>query len=143
MNWTTWAQEALNQASGLDEILCAAYDAFEDMLPVIRGHEDQAGGMFAAFVLSAASAADGRDAVATAPSLPPLCPHERAVAAGRPDGEARVEDVARGLASLSELLASRLVNAARSAADPGDQAACTEAARHAANIHALLTGGEP
>ena len=61
----------LEQASDLPDILDAAYDAFEAMLPLIWGQADRIGGGFAAFVMSAGPAANGRDAVAYAPSLPP------------------------------------------------------------------------
>ena len=62
------------RATNLPGILDAAYDAFEGMLLVIHSQEDRAGGGFAAFVMSAASAANGRDAVAAAPSLRPAAP---------------------------------------------------------------------
>ena len=52
-------------------VLDAAHDAFEDMLSVIRAFEDPEDGMFIPLVMAAASAADGRDAIAFAPSLPP------------------------------------------------------------------------
>jgi len=59
----------LREAGELPDVLAAAYAAFDGMLLAIRGREDPATGMFAALVMSAASAADGRDAVARAPSL--------------------------------------------------------------------------
>ncbi|HUZ51916.1 MAG TPA: hypothetical protein VMU94_05250 [Streptosporangiaceae bacterium] len=45
------------------------YETFDTILLAIRGSEDPATGMFAALVMSAAPAADGRDAIARAPSL--------------------------------------------------------------------------
>jgi hypothetical protein len=68
------ARERVEQAAGLPAILSAAYDAFEDMLPVIEELQDPGGGAFAAFVMSGASAASGRDAVAAAPSRRPARP---------------------------------------------------------------------
>ena len=64
------AQRRLQQASDLAEVLDAAYEAFEAMLSVIHGVQDPASGWFAAYVMAAASAANGRNAVALAPSLP-------------------------------------------------------------------------
>jgi hypothetical protein len=54
---------------GLAAILDAAHDAFEDMLQVLRAHEDPAGGVFLPVMVAAATAADGRDAIMFAPSL--------------------------------------------------------------------------
>ena len=128
-------RERLHQASDLAAILDAAYDAFESMLSVLRAHEDPGDPMFGAVMMAAASAADGRDAVLFAPSLPPHRLHE-------PDAEERHDAVGAAdlLASLSELLAARLDDAASIAPDPGDQAACQAAARWARDIHALLIG---
>ena len=66
-----FVRERLHQASDLAAILDAAYDAFESMLSVLRAHEDPGDPMFGAVMMAAASAADGRDAVLSAPSLPP------------------------------------------------------------------------
>jgi len=129
----------LEQANGLPGILDAAYDAFEAMLAVIHGQEDGAGDGFAAFVMSAVSAANGRDAVAAAPSLP------SAACGGAPPGGGlrpglTPQEAAAVLAGLSGLLASRLADAAAWAADGADQAACVLAARHATAIWSRLAG---
>jgi len=132
-------REHLQQASDLAAILDAACNAFESMLLVLRAHEDPAGPMFGALVMAAASAADGRDALLFAPSLPP----HRLQAADIHERHDAVGTVADELAGLSELLAARLNDAARIAPDPGDQAACQAAARWARDIHALFTGNGP
>src|SRR5262245_56838255 len=67
----TTARDRVEQADSLAALLDAAHDAFEDMLSVIRVHEDPEDGMFIPLVMVAASVADGRDAIAFAPSLPP------------------------------------------------------------------------
>jgi hypothetical protein len=137
------ARERLEQATGLPAILSAAYDAFEDMLPVIEDLQDPGGGAFAAFVMSGASAASGRDAVAAAPSLPPASPADTVSPAPPPlPFDATVRDATSGLAGLSHLLASRLADAGACAASVGDRAACTQASRYAADICSLL-GGVP
>jgi hypothetical protein len=110
---------------------------------VIRAHENPASGMFAAFVMTAASAADGRDAVAFAPSLPP---HPGTQPPGEGDGEPAEENdeaSAESVAALSRLLAVRLTQAGASAPDPGDRAACADAARCAENIYGLLHRSGP
>ncbi len=133
----------LEQASGLPAILDAAYDAFEDLLSAVEDQQDPDGGGFAAFVMSGAAAANGRDAVAGAPSLPLTGPGD----AARPKSRAlplevtAVEAVAV-LARFSHLLASRLADARVLAVDIGDRAACADASRYAAEVCSLL-GGAP
>jgi hypothetical protein len=131
-----FVRERLHRASDLAAILDAACDAFESMLAVLRAYEDPSDPMFGTVVLAAASAADGRDALLFAPSLPPQ-PRQAADADERHDA---VGTVAGVLAGLSELLAARLDDAERVAPDPDDQAACRAAARWARDIHSLLTG---
>lgn len=131
--------ERVRHAVGLTAILDVAYDAFEDMLRTLRAHEDPASGLFPAFVMAAASAANGRDAVLFAPSLPPRRGEE-----DLPEllGEG-AEAVADAAAELSRLLAAHLAQAGESSADPGDQAACADAARCADGIYRLLRRGGP
>jgi hypothetical protein len=54
-----------------------------------------------------------------------------------------VKAVTAELAALSELLVIRLTDAAHSAPDKADQAACRAAARSVGDIYALLTGNRP
>ena len=75
MDTITAARARLEHATGLPAILDAAYDAFEDMLPAIEAQQDPGSAAFTAFVMSAASAANGRDAIAAAPSLPAATHH--------------------------------------------------------------------
>jgi len=130
--------QRMEKADGLAVVLDAAYAAFEGMLSVIYPVQDPASGLFAVFVMAAVSAADGRSALALAPSLPgrPLL----AVPAGqqRWSGEPP-EHVAEAVAALSSLLAERLTQAAASAADTADQAACRFAARNALDICEMLS----
>ena len=141
MNRITTDQERLRQATRLPEILDAAYGAFEHMLSVIRIREDPAGPWFAAFVMAAASAADGRDAIAFAPALPRYTLQAESDGQDRPPASAQA--AAGALASLSELLAAQLESAAVAAVDPADQAACRNGARCARDVHSLLTGQAP
>ena len=134
--------ERLRQATDLAAMLDAAYDAFEEMLAVIRAHEDPDDGMFTVLVMAAASTADARDAILFAPSLPPR-PLQPAVAGAGHDLGGTVAGAVAALAGLSELLATRLQDAVRMAPGPGDRRACSDGARWARDVHILLTGGGP
>jgi hypothetical protein len=133
----------LEHATGLEAIMDAAYDAFEDLLAVIRDREDPASGLFAAFMFAAASAADGRDAILFAPSLPPSRSADRLTALAGVDLELSLEDAADAAAGLGHLLAARLLEAGQAATDPGDRSACLDAARCAENICGLLRWSGP
>jgi hypothetical protein len=138
MNRINAAHRRLQQASDLPAVLDAAYEAFEGMLSVIYPAQDPASGWFAAYVMAAASAANGRNALALAPSLPrrPLLavPAEQ----GSGPGE-RPERLAETVAGLSHLVAGRLALAASGAPDTGDRDACGHAARNALDICGLLS----
>jgi hypothetical protein len=134
------ARARLEQAAGLPPVLDAAYEAFEEMLCAIEDQQDPAGGAFAAFVMSGAAAASGRDALAAAPSLLPAASPEPADAIAVSTGDLTTEDIAAALAALSQLLASRLTGASDLSAEVGDRVACAQAARHAASICSLLGG---
>ncbi len=142
--------ERVRHAAGLAAILDAAYKAFEDMLQILRAHEDPASGLFLAVMMAAASAADGRDAIVFAPSLPPWQDSgasvvEDAAQAGKGAQTAgdSAESAADAVAGLARLLATRLAQSGESAADPGDRSACSDAARCAEEICRLLRRGEP
>jgi hypothetical protein len=136
------AQHRLQQASGLACVLDAAYESFEGMVSVIHPAEDPASGLFTALVMAAASAANGRNALALAPSFPghPLLavPAVQEPGPGEPP-----ERVAEAVAGLSHLVAERLEQAAASAPDSGDRAACRHAAQSAREITGLLGSGGP
>jgi hypothetical protein len=143
MSSVSGPRKRLQHATALTAVLEAAYDAFEQMLVAIRAHENPARGMFAAFVMSAASAADGRDAIAFAPSFPPSPGMQPP---GDGDGNSAEEDdeaIADSVAGLSDLLAVRLAQAGASAPDSGDRAACADAVRCAEHIYGLLHRSGP
>jgi hypothetical protein len=129
---------ALESADGLPGLLDAAWTAFEAILSLSATYADTDAGFFTALVYARPAAADGRDAIITAPSLP-------ARPAGQePDGTWRLlhgdsaGEAAAAMAALSAVLAARLTAAAGSASDGEDRAACLIGARHAREIHALL-----
>lgn len=140
MQQLTEARRRLAQATGLPAMLTAALNAFEAMLPVIREQEDRAGPGFAAFVMSAVSVANGRDAIAFAPSLPKdaigrVLPDQLA-----PDGRTTEAQAAAEVGELALFLARYLRDAAAQTAQPGDREACQDGARHAAAVAEMLTG---
>lgn len=135
------ARSRLQRAGDLPAVLDAACDAFEDVLAILCDHQDPADDTFITFVLAATCAANGRDAVLFAPSLPAHRLHATPEAEQDPHrGSAGAVSV---LAALSHLLVARLVQAAAWARDHGDRAACHDAARSARQIHSLLTGSGP
>jgi hypothetical protein len=117
------------RAEDLPALLAAAYGAFDCALQALRGAEDHAGPMLSAFVLAAAAAADGRDAVASARSFP----GPGSWLTGNMTSAAAVE-VADQVAGLSRALVTRL----REAAAAGGGPACAAAAACAARMHELL-----
>lgn len=138
MDAVTVLQRRLRDAGSMAVLLDAARDAFEVIIAASGDSAESGNGFFTPLVYALAAAADGRDAVTTAPSLP-----------GRPAAELSAASassplIARGvvadLAALSDQLAVRLVSAASTARDPGDQAACLIAARYACEVNALLAG---
>jgi len=138
MDTITAARARLEHATALPAILDAAYDAFEDMLPAIEAQQDPGSPAFTAFVMSGAPAANGRDAIAAAPSLPAVTHHVDTTA--RTLATVTAAQAAAALTGLSHVLVSRLNAAAGLSANPGDRAACASAARHAAAICSLLEG---
>ena len=123
--------DRLAEAADVPVLLAVAYDVFEHMLRTLRSAEDQAGVLLPAFVMAAAAAGDGRDAVARAPWLPSLPePSEPPMPAGA------AEQVADETAALSRDLWERL---AAADAPVGYQAACAGGADAAWRICSLLT----
>jgi hypothetical protein len=133
------ARVRLEQATGLPAVLDAAYEAFEEMLPALEEQQDRGGGTFAAFVMSGTAAANGRNALAAAPSLPPALSGDLAAVTAGPFSGRAAQDAAAILAQLSQLLSTRLTDASDLSADPDDKLACARAAHHAATICSLLS----
>jgi hypothetical protein len=133
------AGERLEQAVGLAAVLGAAYEAFEGMRREFRAREDPTTRWFGGFVMAAAAAADGRDAVAFAPSMPA---RQRRGAAGTGRGLPAGESAGRAAgeaAELSRRLAECLARAAELASDRGDRDACQHACRCAGEIFDLFS----
>src|SRR5579863_9718576 len=112
-------RERLQAAHSLEAILDAAYAAFEEMLTVIRAHQNPDDAMFVPFVMAAGFAAGGRDAILFAPSLPPRPLQAVSAAAGeyRP---VEASAAARKLTRLCQLLEAKLTEAASRTSGPRD-----------------------
>ena len=81
----SWQAQRVRAAADLPEVLESAWRAFECMLAEAEAHEDPATPLFPAFVLAATAAANGRDAVLLAPSLP-WPPRDTPPGGGQADG---------------------------------------------------------
>jgi hypothetical protein len=137
----TDARQRVAAATDLSDILDAAYDALEDMLAVIRRHQEDDESRFPAFVMAASAAANGRDWIAGADAVPPGRPREHT--GDLPSGDT-VTDVAIAVATLSREVAGRLTDILdRLGSSPGDRLCCDSAAAEAAIIAALLDGTSP
>jgi hypothetical protein len=123
----------LRSARSLPELLAASFDAFEIIRVLARGSEDKVPSLFAAFMMAADAAVDGRQAITIAPSLFPVSPITTPPAAG-----ADIDTITDALAALGELLDGCLARAADRALVPGDRAACQEAAEAGHRIHQLM-----
>jgi hypothetical protein len=147
MRHLTAAADHLSQAQGLPGLLDAACDAFEAILTAIGGYEDTTATATATTALSvphllaATQAANGRDAVLFAPSLPPRARHSPPQASQEQE-RGSAAGISAVVADLSRLTATRLTRAATLAA-AADRAACHNAAHYARQIHHLLTGDGP
>lgn len=142
-------RQRIEDAGNLPEVLDAAYEAFETMLSVIDGYNDGGGPFYAGLMMAVAAAADGRDALLDAPSLPlPFRDNVRAAALRGDAGSSGVvaraagdpTDAAATAAALSASVASGLRRAAAKASTAADRAACLDAARYADEV-LVLSGG--
>ena len=142
MRSLTAAADRFRAAHGLPATLDAACDAFEQILTVIAGYERATStGLAITFLFAATQAANGRDAMLFAPSLPPVARYTPA-----PAGEQRewnTHDIKTPVAALAELLACGLDHTATTTESGADRAACHDAAACATRIHYLLTKPGP
>ena len=118
------------------ELLDAAFDAFEFIRLAARACEARAPELFAAFMLSAGSAVEGRNALTEAPSFPGASTGVPLAPPGSPGTDVGV--IADALAALAASLAQRLPDIAARADLPGDRNACESAASAAVDIQRLL-----
>ena len=125
--------------TGIPALLATAYETLDDIATVLYEHAGRAGHMIAPFMVAAAAAADGRDAVIVAPSLPAAAGHSRR-GPQQALGESSPEDIADRLAEMARVLSADLAGSAGTARDPRDRAALATASRCAETIHSCLAG---
>jgi hypothetical protein len=125
----------LQVVDGVADTFAVGWDTFELVQGMADDYADRTPDMFAAFMFAAASAAEGRDAVGFAPSMP-TTPGIAVAHAGSDGGDAL--EIADKVAGLVSALGARLQAVAGQAEDPGDRRACEHAAGEAARICALL-----
>jgi hypothetical protein len=128
-------RDRLDAAGCVTDTLAAGWDTFALVEVIADDYADRAPDKFAAFLFAAASAAEGRDSIGFAPSMP--------ASPGIPIGFAESDsrdmcDVVGELADLVSILGTRLQAAAHRADSPGDRRACEHAARDAGRICDLL-----
>jgi hypothetical protein len=133
------AETRLREATTVPGTLSASFEAFEVIRLLARGNEDRVPELFAAFMMAADAAVDGREAVTIAPSLPPAAGR---FLRGKPTADSEVGEIADAMAALGALLSDRLSRAASMAAGTGDRAACEEAAEAAGRICELMACGD-
>lgn len=141
MNHLTMAWERVNAAVGLTEVLDAAHAAFTTALSVIEDEQDPRNPLFVTFVMAGATAATGRLALTAAPSLPDSSRSARSVAITKSEPSCGMAD--EDLADLSRLCqatARRLYDAALTARDAADRAACSKASHHARELCSWFGG---
>ena len=161
----TAAAGRLRQAPGLPAVLDPPSAAFEQILAVIGDHEAPTAAVDIPLVMAATQAANGRDALLFAPSLPPRRVHQRRPETAQspwPDAAAfsdqhpqrrnprrlhhratSAPDIAAAVAAVSMPLATQLAHTARTIATGSDRAACQDAAEYAQAICGLLARAGP
>jgi hypothetical protein len=130
----------LRAADGVADVLAVGFDAFEVIRVAARDCEDRASELFAAFLLAAGAAVEGRDELLAAPSLPRGRGEPASPGVAPPGVE--VGEIADALAALGGLLTARLWEAAAAAGDARDEVACKNGAQAAEQVQQLLGGGD-
>lgn len=137
MNDLSRALERLAAADAA-AVLDSACEVFEELLTVLRRHQEDKVSAFPAFVLAACAAANGRDA--TGGAWTPLPNAAKQDAADDLMNGATIAEIAVVIADASDAVAARLTACALSAADEVVRACCEGAAAEAATIRTLMGG---
>jgi hypothetical protein len=128
----------LADADDLPAVLAVGWDIFELVGTVPAASAGESPDMYPAFTFARGAAVSGRNAIAFAPSLPPISSgagHELPKPLGNAD------EIAEDLAGLASALSMRLRASAGLAADAADRSACENAASQAERITWLLAQG--
>jgi hypothetical protein len=126
-------------STAIPGLLDASFDAFEVIRQAARACEDRVPVLFAAFMVAATTAVEGRNALNDAPSFPLV--RKGSAPSSTVSPAADVGHVADELGELAAVLTRRLTDAATQAELAGDRDACERATRAAADIHQILSRG--
>jgi hypothetical protein len=132
--------QRLVDADVLPALLAAAWDTFELVQTIASASAGDSPDLYPAFTFARGSAINGRNALAVAPSMPPV-PADATPTP--PEPAADVDRLADALAALASALSRRLRESAELAPDPADRSACQNAARESDQITSLLARGTP
>jgi hypothetical protein len=135
------ALERLAAANDAADALDSACKVFEDLVAVLRRHQEDEVSAFPAFVLAGCAAANGRDW--TGGAWTPLPEATKQEAADDLVKGATVAEIAVVIADASRAIATRLSACASSAPDEAVRVCCERAAAEAATIRALMGGASP
>ena len=135
MNQIKLAHQHLADASGVPAVLAASWELFELIAAIASASAVECPDMYPAFTFASGAAVNGRNALAFAPSLPPL---SRGAAHDPPKPVGEVYQTADALAGLASALSIRLRETAGLAAATADRSACENAASDADRITQLL-----
>ncbi len=136
METTDVTRQGLLEATTLSEILTTGLQIFDRVLAVTRAVEDGFAGSYAV-LMAGTSAADGRDAMLFAPSLPEAAWRKPPPRMSARDAEAELT----ALAELCLVLAARFGDAVDIAALEADQDSCRYGSQYAREICGLLGRG--
>jgi len=136
MDQISFMTKRVHDSASLPALLDAGFGAFEVIRAAARACEDRAPDLFAAFMLAAGSAAEGRNALLAATSLPRAADRPPLAEPMPPSHD--VAQIADEITTLARLMYRRLLHAATIAA-ADDRAACQRAAQAAAEIDRLLS----
>src|SRR5579863_578730 len=125
-------QQRLLDADGVPEVLSVGWEVFEFVGAAAATMAGQSADMYPAFMFTRSAAMSGRNAIAFAPSTP--ADHAPPMDDPAEFMGGNIYQLAADMAGLAEILSARLREARELAADPGDQAACNNAAHDAKQI---------
>ena len=135
MNQIKLARQHLADASDVPAMLAASWELFELIAAIASASAVECPDMYPAFTFASGAAVNGRNALAFAPSLPPL---SRGAAHDPPKPVGEVYQTADALAGLASALSIRLRETAGLSAATADRSACENAASDADRITQLL-----
>ena len=138
MNEIKLTGRRLADADGLPAVLAAGWDIFELVGTIAAATAGASPDMYPAFTFAQGAAVSGRNAIAFAPSMPPVS-GELGHRPLKPAGD--VDEIADTLAQLASAVSIRLRESAGLAAADGDRSACENAAGEAERIAWFLAKG--